>query len=296
MDDGKYKYQQKNGNSLAASLEVLRAEPVYMLIVVTGGSSGIGYSVGQRLISIGHDVVAVSRTQPPADLRCQWVQADLSEPDAAEVVAAQVASLNAIIHCAGACQRSAVVNTAPETIRAMFQLNVVTPILLTRALTPALAATGGCVVGVSSLAGRIGSPGNAVYSATKFALDGYLEAVAYELAHVGVRTRVVVPLYAKTPFMSAAAAAEPEPTEPFATFEHAARARLDASLESAPPEALNSVAETVVAAAVAPGTPWFDRVVVGETAALEQHHHLGPVGWYDHFAAQFATWLPDGKT
>jgi len=273
----------------------LGAEPVYMLIVVTGGSSGISYSVGKRLTGIGHDVVAVSRTQPPADLRCHWVRVDLSEVDAADAVAAQVGSPNVIIHCAGACQRSAVTNTAPETIRAMFQLNVLTPILLTRALTSSLAAKGGCVVGVSSLAGRIGSPGNAVYSATKFALDGYLEAAAYELAHVGVRTRVVVPLYAKTPFMSAAAAIEPEPAEPFAAFEHAARARLDASLESAPHAALDDVADAVVTAAVAPGVPWFDRIIVGETAALEQHHRLGPLGWYDHFAAQFSAWLPDGK-
>jgi short-subunit dehydrogenase len=273
----------------------LGAEPVYMLIVVTGASSGIGYSVGQRLTSRGHDVVSVSRTRPPAGLRCHWVQADLSEPDAAHSVAAQIGGLNAIIHCAGACQRSAVANTPPETIQAMFQLNVLTPILLTRALTPALAASGGCVVGVSSLAGRIGSPGNAVYSATKFALDGYLEAVAYELAHVGVRTRVVVPLYAKTPFMYAAAATEPEPAAPFANFERAARARLDASLESAPHEALDAVADAVVTAAVAPGSPWFDRIVVGETAALDHHHRLGPVGWYDHFSAQFAAWLPEDK-
>jgi short-subunit dehydrogenase len=266
-----------------------------MLIVVTGGSSGIGYSVGRQLADSGHDVITVSRTRPPADFWCEWVKADLSEYDAADTVAAQVGDPGAVIHCAGACQRSAVANTTPETIRAMFQLNVLTPILLTRALTPALAAAGGCVVGVSSLAGRIGSPGNAIYSATKFALDGYLEAVSYELAHVGVRTRVVVPLYAKTPFMSAAAAAEPTPAEPFAAFERAARARLDASLETAPRDALANVTDAIIAAAVEPGAPWFDRTIVGDTAALEQHHRLGPAGWHEQFSSQFATWLPESN-
>lgn len=176
-------------------------------------------------------------------------------------------------------------------VREQFEVNVLSPVLLTRALSPALRDAGGCVVAVSSLAGRIGSPGNAIYSATKFALDGFFEAAAYELAHVGVRTRVVVPLYAPTAMMSAAKAAEQPAAGPYAEFELASRARLEAGVANASEDDTARIAEVVAAAATDPGRSWFDRVVVGESEALLLHPELGAAAWFEHFQGVLETWF-----
>ena len=261
-------------------------------IVITGATSGIGAGVVGALAGREGQIVAVGRRcHDHVDGNIRWVHADITDSTGRQRVAAASDNVAVIVHCAGSCVRGAIENLTEAQIRNIFEINTIAPMLLTKMLLPALRANSGLVLAVGSLAGMIGSPGNSVYSASKFALDGWLEAAAYEFAHVGVKSRIVVPLYATTDFMTTAASQEPAPAGAYAKFETATRRRLDASLCGAPPA---SVVSAAIVDAVDDGLGsgvMFNRVIVGGRDVLDRHAALGAVGWFNEFSDKVTEWL-----
>ncbi|MDA8184600.1 MAG: SDR family NAD(P)-dependent oxidoreductase [Acidimicrobiales bacterium] len=176
--------------------------------LVTGASSGIGAATARVLAERGTTVGIVARREDrlAATLAaCQanapesrmWV-ADLSEPDAAAALALAawdaLDGIDALVNNAGIPMRRHVTKlTLAETQRVM-QVNFHSPVAMSLALLPRMLERGsGTVVNVSSLGGRLGITTEAAYSASKFALCGFSEAMAADLAGTGVKVRLVLP-------------------------------------------------------------------------------------------------------
>ena len=176
--------------------------------LVTGASSGIGAATARLLAAHGTTVVLVARRAARLDAvlrdcrhhapRSLPIVADLADPAAAAAVARQawdaVGGLDVLVNNAGVPMRRPVQRlTLPDVERTM-RTNFLSPVAMTLALLPAMVARGsGTVVNVSSLGGRMGVMTEAAYSASKFALAGWSEAIAADLAGTGVRVRLVLP-------------------------------------------------------------------------------------------------------
>lgn len=177
--------------------------------LVTGASSGIGRATaaalnrhGYRVIVHGRDAGALAETARAVDGRA--VVADLVRPEeverlADEVLEAAGGHLDVVVNNAGAGWSGAFPEMDPEATQRLLAVNLAAPIALTRLLLPAIPG-GGNLVFVTSIAGRLGVAGEAVYSAAKAGLDCFAESLRGELRGTGVRVGVVVPGVVDTPF------------------------------------------------------------------------------------------------
>jgi NAD(P)-dependent dehydrogenase (short-subunit alcohol dehydrogenase family) len=174
--------------------------------IVTGASSGIGRATALRLASDGYGVLAVGRDLAAlehlstdittAGGRCVPFVADLMDCEPAEVVAAAVEAfggLSVLVNAAGIIGSGTIETTDPEEGDRMMGINVRVPFVLMQAAVPALIATRGSVVNVSSVAGLRAFPGVLVYCISKAALDQLTRCAALELAPKGVRVNAVNP-------------------------------------------------------------------------------------------------------
>jgi short-subunit dehydrogenase len=176
--------------------------------LVTGASSGIGAATARRLAAEGWTVGIVARRHERlaevlddccvhAPRSRLWV-ADLSDLDAAAGVAREawdaLGGLDALVNNAGVPLRRPVTRLTLEDVERVMRVNFFSPVRMTLAVLGRMVQRGsGVVVNVSSLAGRIGVTTEAAYSASKFALAGWSEAIAADLAGTGVRVRLVLP-------------------------------------------------------------------------------------------------------
>lgn len=175
---------------------------------MTGASSGIGAATARLLATQGYTVGLVARRrdrleQVLEDVRAHapdsrlWV-ADLSDLDTAADVARQawndMGGLDVLVNNAGIPMRRSVKDLRPEEVERVVRINFLSPVRMTLAVLPhMLERGGGVVVNVGSLAGRIGVTTEAAYSASKFALSGWSEGIAADLAGTGVTVRLILP-------------------------------------------------------------------------------------------------------
>jgi short-subunit dehydrogenase len=179
--------------------------------LVTGASSGIGAATASALARRGYRVVVQGRDEAAlAEVATKVagipVRADLSR--AAEVehlvdraLEAGDGQLDVLVNNAGFGWMGSFDEAPPETVGRLLAVNLAAPIALTRALVPTMRERGsGRVVFVSSIAGRLGVNGEAVYAATKAGLDRFAESLRAELRGSGVEVGTVVPGVVATPF------------------------------------------------------------------------------------------------
>ena len=177
--------------------------------VLTGASGGIGVELTRSLCAAGAQVLAVSRhAESLKDLRAQfpqqlhWVPADLRERSACrEVVEAANAlgGVNLLINAAGVNCFALLEQMSEAQIDEMLSLNVSATLQLTRVMLPQLRKQPrALVMNVGSTYGSIGYPGYAVYSASKFALRGFSQALRRELADTNVKVVYVAPRATRT--------------------------------------------------------------------------------------------------
>jgi len=177
-------------------------------VLVTGASSGIGAALAPMLAEMGAKVgIAARRTDRLAEVfeRCQafgdghrsWT-VDLSDLDAAAILATEAwvafGHLDAVVNNAARPMRRTVQQLDVPTVEAVMRTNFLSPVALSLAVLPAmLERDQGTIVNVSSLGGRLGIPHEAAYSASKFALTGWSEAMAMDLWATGVEVRLITP-------------------------------------------------------------------------------------------------------
>ena len=181
--------------------------------LVTGGTGGIGSAIVKRLARMGHRVATnyrdAARAQAwAARLKAEGIDVtlvagDVGDTASSAAMVAQIAErlgpVDILVNNAAVDGFGHLEDMPPAEIRRVFDINLLAPILLTRAVVPQMLARGsGQIVTIGSIFGSIGFAGFAAYSSGKFALRGFSEALRRELGHSGVAVTYVAPRYTKT--------------------------------------------------------------------------------------------------
>jgi NAD(P)-dependent dehydrogenase (short-subunit alcohol dehydrogenase family) len=179
---------------------------------ITGVSSGFGRQLTEQLLKRGDRVVGTVRdTGKVTDLIEHYPEAYRAEvldvTDAAairEVVGrsfAQLQRIDVIISNAGYGLFGAAEELTDKQVEHLVATNLVGPIQLIRAALPHLRAQGGGrIIQISSYGGQVAFPGNSMYHATKWGIEGFVESVAQEVASFGIGMTIVEPGGARTEF------------------------------------------------------------------------------------------------
>ena len=172
--------------------------------LVTGASAGIGWATAARLAADGWAVVGASR-RGTAPEGCEGLVMDVDEGASVNVAVGKVLKergrVDALVTCAGWGVAGALELTPVDGAKAQLETNFWGTVRVVQTVLPAMrAAGGGRLVLLSSIGGLIGLPFQAFYIASKFALEGLGEALAYEVAPFGIKVTVLEPGNVRTEF------------------------------------------------------------------------------------------------
>lgn len=188
-------------------------QPEQMTVVLTGACGGIGRILAQRLASGGASLYLCGRdTEVLANLERelnasaaagQFVEAravDLTDDGATDRwLQSFERPVNVLINNAGICKFDLFERLGDRDIENIMNLNSIVPMKLTRKLLPQLKAVPAArVVNIASTFGAIGFPGYAVYSASKYAIRGFSQALRRELADTGIEVGCILPRATRT--------------------------------------------------------------------------------------------------
>ncbi|MEW6775606.1 MAG: SDR family oxidoreductase [Bdellovibrionota bacterium] len=183
-------------------------------ILITGASSGIGAAAAARLAEKGHEVALVARRKEELEKVARKVEskggkahvipADLADASSAEKIVAEavqkMGGLDVLVNNAGFAHGRPVGKQKPERINQMVDVNIRAPFLLAHYAIPHLEKSKkGRIINVASFVGHVPLPGLAVYSASKFALVGFTEALSAELAGKKIGVTAICPGLVDTP-------------------------------------------------------------------------------------------------
>ncbi|HEY6663841.1 MAG TPA: 3-oxoacyl-[acyl-carrier-protein] reductase [Propionibacteriaceae bacterium] len=172
------------------------------VVLVTGGSKGIGYGIAVRLAKAGHRVAATYRSgDVPADVL--GVQCDVTDPAQVEAAFAQVESslgaVEVLVANAGITRDTLLMRMSDEDWDRVIATNLSGAFRVTRrAARPMVRGKFGRIVFVSSVVGMMGSAGQVNYSASKSGLVGMARSLARELGSRGITANVVAPGFIET--------------------------------------------------------------------------------------------------
>jgi short-subunit dehydrogenase len=179
-------------------------------IVLTGASGGIGRAAAEELARGGAALMLVGRSasQLAAQARslgsrATWQVCDLGDVAALQALAKAAAAwqANVLVHGAGVPAFGCLESIDAARMQQVLAMNLLAPMLLTQALLPHLRTQREAqVLCIGSALGRLGLPGYSVYSASKFGLRGFAEALRRELADSPVRVKYLGPRSTRTAF------------------------------------------------------------------------------------------------
>ena len=183
-------------------------------VLVTGAAGGIGAETVRVLAGAGFGVLAAARRNPEAfDLpttgydRVRKLSLDVTDDRAVREMPARVREITGqdrlfgLVNNAGIAIPGAFECSSMDDARRQIDTNVVGTLSLTHALLPLIRAARGRIVVISSIAGRLGMPFNAVHTGTKHFLEGAFDALRVELRGVGVETVIIEPGTIGTPMV-----------------------------------------------------------------------------------------------
>jgi 3-oxoacyl-[acyl-carrier protein] reductase len=166
--------------------------------LVTGAARGIGLATARKLAGAGHEVIIAdvngdAAAEAASSIGAKAVTLDVTDPDSVVACAAGLSTLDVLVNNAGILRGGSLANLSLEDYRAVMDVNVLGPVLMTRACTEALAAARGAVVNLASMSALMPVPGTGVYSMSKAAVLSYTQVAALELAPRGIRVNAVAP-------------------------------------------------------------------------------------------------------
>jgi short-subunit dehydrogenase len=182
-------------------------------VLITGGSSGIGLALAHAFLAKSAKVVitgrrpdALAKAVQGANSSVQSVAADVATPEGRAATIKQavdaLGGLDILVNNAGGVRAGRIENTSEAELQAMIDVDLVAPIMLTRASLPALRASGDAmIVNVASGIALIGAPFYATYAATKAGLARFGEALRRELKGEGIHVLTAYPGGTDTPMM-----------------------------------------------------------------------------------------------
>ena len=185
--------------------------------IVTGGGSGIGRAISQRLAAEGCKVgvfdINMANAEDTAKLigdsggACQAFEADISDLSAVQAAVASFESAlgptDILVNNAGWDKIVPFLQTDPALWKKVIDINLYGPLHMHFAVLPGMVERkAGCVVNISSDAGRVGSSGEAVYSAAKGGIIAFGKTLSRELTRAGIRINTVCPGPTDTPLFA----------------------------------------------------------------------------------------------
>ncbi|MBI1885192.1 MAG: SDR family NAD(P)-dependent oxidoreductase [Chloroflexi bacterium] len=184
-------------------------------VIVTGASSGIGRETSREFARAGANVVLASRNKERLDALAEElsplpgkrlvVPTDVREREAVEAMVARAAEtfsgVDVLVNNAGLGLDASIAEGSLDNMRYVFDVNLFGYIYAVRAVVPHMRKQGrGIIVNVSSVAGRISTPYNGVYSATKASINSVSDALRLELAEDGIKVITIYPGFTVTGF------------------------------------------------------------------------------------------------
>ncbi len=177
------------------------------VVIITGGSSGIGKALAHCFGKKESKIVITGRKKEELDLAvgelekngidCLALKADVTNDDdnrhVAEVTVNKYGKIDVLINNAGISMRALFQETDLKVIRQVMEINFFGVVSATHYCLPHILKSKGSIIGISSIAGYRGLPGRSGYSASKFALNGFLESLRTELLKTGVHVLTASP-------------------------------------------------------------------------------------------------------
>ena len=189
-------------------------------ILITGTSSGIGRSTAIKFQKEGWNVVATTRSpekESELDKLENVMVTKLDVQDTKSVEAAvklgieRFGSIDTLVNNAGFAVFGAFEMATQEQLERIFEVNVYGPMRVTKAvLSHMRSLKKGTIINITSQGGRITFPTCSLYHASKFAMEGFTESLAYELIPFGIRTKIIEPGSTETRFVGSAELTETE--------------------------------------------------------------------------------------
>lgn len=195
------------------------------VVLITGGSSGIGKACAEAFGKAGAKIVITGRKQEALDetklyldskaINCFTIVADVSrESDCKNVVEQTLdkfGTIDVLINNAGISMRALFEECELTVIRQVMETNFFGMVYMTKYALPSIIAQKGSVIGISSIAGYRGLPARSGYSASKFAMNGFLEALRTEMLPKGVHILTACPGFTASNIRNTALAKDGKP-------------------------------------------------------------------------------------
>lgn len=179
------------------------------VVLITGASSGLGQATARLLARSGYAVFGTSRspslaaTMPAVEMVPLDVRDDESVRACVDVVAARTGRVDVLINNAGQELAGALEEISSEEVRAQFDINFFGAVRMVNAVLPLMRQQKrGHIINVGSLAGLVPIPFLGMYSAAKFALEGYTEALRHELRPLGIHVSLTEAGFLRTSMMN----------------------------------------------------------------------------------------------
>jgi NAD(P)-dependent dehydrogenase (short-subunit alcohol dehydrogenase family) len=181
---------------------------------ITGASRGIGFEIAQAALALGDNVIATARNVTglrerlgqPAKQKLECIELDVKNYDQAKAVVSQSIerfnSIDILVNNAGFGQLGYFETIEKHAIEQQFATNVFGLMQVTRAVLPVMRKQQrGHIVNLSSIGGALGFDGASIYCAAKFAVEGFSESLALEVARFGIGVTIVEPGFFRTDFL-----------------------------------------------------------------------------------------------
>jgi NAD(P)-dependent dehydrogenase (short-subunit alcohol dehydrogenase family) len=271
---------RSNNNNKKSNGEITR------IAVVTGSSSGIGFETALLLARSGFHTYATMRNLEKSKsiteiantekLPLQVVQLDVNDDISVKnaidkiVSAAENKRIDALVNNAGYGLFGPLEDTSIEEIKAQFETNFFGVIRVIQQVLPVMRKqnSGGTIVNVSSVGGRIGVPVLSAYQSTKFALEGLSESMSYELEPFGIRVVIIEPGFIRTNIVNSSTSAQKalDPKSPYFPLMQKVKNHFKSMMENASSSSPPEEVAKVILQAITSKNPQL-RYTVGNDAA-----------------------------
>lgn len=189
--------------------------------LVTGGTRGIGLGAATVLADAGAEVTITARTAADIDAAVSALEArgldargaalDVTDTAAITAFLETQAPFDVLVNSAGGARHSHFLDVTETDFDAVIALNLKSALFMSQGVARKLVAAGrpGSIVHISSQMGHVGGPKRAVYSASKFAVEGLTKSMAIELGPHNIRVNTIAPTFVETE-MTASSLSDPD--------------------------------------------------------------------------------------